>query len=210
MTSELPAAELSTAGSHPAQLRHAPWIRRTAFLALNLAAGLAIYGAIVHPVAALFDALDAEIATLSETLVRMKAIASRESGVAALARDVDAQSNFGEFLAGANEGVANAALQARLKTMTEAAGARVRAVQGLPARNSGQIRYIGARIDLSGTHGAVQKAIYAVESGKPYLFVSNAMMRASPSTGPQGAAAEPVIDAQLDVFGAVQMEVPAK
>jgi general secretion pathway protein M len=118
----------------------------------------------------------------------------------------DSAGDLGEFLAGANEGVANAALQARLKTMTEAAGARVRSVQGLPAKNDGQIRYIGARIDLYGTLGAVHKAIYAVESGKPYLFVSTASIRLSPSISAQAAMTEPVIDMQLDVFGAVQME----
>jgi Type II secretion system (T2SS), protein M subtype b len=90
--------------------------------------------------------------------------------------------------------------------MTEAAGARVRSVQGLQPKNNGQIRYIGAKVDLYGALGAVQKVIYAVESGKPYLFVSNASIRLSPSIAAQATTTEPVIDAQLDVFGAVQME----
>jgi hypothetical protein len=186
----------------------APWIRRVVFVVLNLAACVAVFILIVHPIYALFAEQDAQIAMLNETLARMNAVANRKTDIEALARQVDAESDLGEFLAGANEGVANAALQARLKTMTEAAGTRVRSVQGLPAKNNGQIRYIGARIDLYGALGSVHKAIYAVESGKPYLFVSSASIRLSPSISAQATATEPVIDAQLDVFGAVQMEAP--
>ncbi len=188
----------------------APWIRRAMFLGLNLAACLAVFILIVHPICSVFVEQDAQIAMLSETLARMNAIANRKSDVEALARQVDAERDLGEFLAGANEGVANAALQARLKTMTEASGARVRSVQGLPAKSNGQIRYIGARIDLYGALGAVHKAIYAVESGKPYLFVSGASIRLSPSISAQAAMTEPVVDAQLDVFGAAQMESPVR
>jgi hypothetical protein len=187
-----------------------PRIRRVLFLGLNLAASLAVFILIVRPIYAVFVEQDAQIAMLGETLARMNAIANRKSDVEDLARQLDAESDLGEFLAGANEGVANAALQARLKTMTEAAGARVRSVQGLPIKNNGQIRYIGARIDLYGPLGAVHKAIYAVESGKPYLFVSGASIRLSPSISAQAAMTEPVIDAQLDVFGAVQMESPVR
>jgi len=190
--------------------RDVSWIRRVAFLGLNVAACLAVFLLIVRPIRAVFLDQDAQIAMLSETLARINAIANRNPDVEALARQVDAESDLGEFLAGANEGVANAALQARLKTMTEAAGARVRSIQGLQPRNNGEIKYIGARIDLYGALGAVHKAIYAVESGKPYLFVSTASIRLSPSVGAQAAKTEPVIDAQLDVFGAVQMESPGR
>jgi len=190
--------------------RDAPWIRRVVFLGLNLAACLAIFFLIARPIRAVFVEQDEQIAMLSETLARMNAIANRKSDVEALARQVDAESDLGEFLAGANEGVANAALQARLKTMTEAAGARVRSVQGLPVKNNGEIRYIGARIDLYGALGAVHKVIYAVESGKPYLFVSGASIRLSPSISAQAATTEPVIDAQLDIFGAMQMETTVR
>ena len=168
----------------------APWIRRAVFLGLNLAACLAVLFLIIHPIRAVFAEQDAQIAMLSEMLARMNAIARRKSDVEALARQVDAEGNLGEFLAGANEGVANAALQARLKSVAEAAGARVRSVQGLPAKNNGEVRYIGARIDLYGPLGAVHKAVYAVESGKPYLFVSGASIRLSPSVSAQAAASE--------------------
>jgi general secretion pathway protein M len=187
-----------------------PWLRRSVFIGINLAACLAVFILIAHPIYALFAERDEQIAMQRETLARMNAIASRRADVDAIARQVDAESDIGEFLAAANEGAANAALQARLKAMAEAAGARIRSVQGLTAKSNGQIRYIGARIDLYGALGAVHKAIYAVESGKPYLFVSNASIRLSPLVSAQAATTEPVIDAQLDVFGAIRMELPVR
>jgi general secretion pathway protein M len=188
----------------------AQWLRRAIFLGFNLAAGLAVFVLIADPIYALFAERDTQIAETSETLARMKAVASRKPDVDGLARQVDAESDLGEFLAAANEGAANAALQARLKTMAEAAGARIRSVQGLVAKSNGQIRYIGARIDVYGVLGAVHKTVHAIESGKPYLFVSNASIRLSRSVGAPGATTEPVIDAQLDVFGAIRMDSPVR
>jgi hypothetical protein len=192
------------------QWQDARWLRRSLFVTINLAACSAILVLVAQPIYGLFAERDAQIATLGETLARMNAIASRKVDVDALGRQVDAESDLGEFLAAANEGAANAAFQARLKTMAEAAGARVRSVQGLPAKVNGQVRYIGARIDLYGALGAVQKTVYAVESGKPYLFVSNASIRLSPSVGAQAVMTEPVINTQLDIFGAMGMESPVR
>jgi hypothetical protein len=192
------------------QWHDVPWLRRAVFVALNIAACVAILVLVAYPIDALLTARDAQIAELSATLSRMNAVASRMGDVDVLARQVDAESDLGEFLAAANEGAATAALQARLKTMTEAAGARIRSVQGLPAKNDGQIRSIGARINLYGALGAVHKALYAVESGKPYLFVANASIRLSSTVNAQAATTEPVIDAQLDVFGALPMDSPVR
>jgi len=192
------------------QWHDVPWLRRAVFVAVNLAVGVAFLVLIAFPIDTLLTERDAEITELSATLARMNAVASRKGDVDALARQVEAEGDLGEFLAAANEGAANAALQARLKTMTEAVGARIRSVQGLPAKSDGQVRSIGARINLYGALGAVHKAIYAVESGKPYLFVANASIRLSSMASAQAATTEPVIDAQLDVFGALPMESPVR
>jgi general secretion pathway protein M len=186
------------------------WLRRTVFVALNLAACIAIFLLVAYPIDTLLTERDPQIAELSTTLARVSAMATRKADVDALARQVEAESDLGGVLAAANEGAANAALQARLKTMTEAVGARIRSVQGLPAKNDGQIKSIGARINLYGALGAVHKAIYAVESAKPYLFVTNASIRLSSPASAQAATTEPVIDVQLDVFGALPMESPVR
>jgi general secretion pathway protein M len=189
--------------------RDQPRLRRAAFLAGNLAAALTVLALLVMPVRDVFAERDERIAAQRALRARLTAIAAQESRVQAVARQADAQVEHGEFLVGTNEGVIVADLQTRLKALAEAAGARLRSVQSLPPKSKDDVRYVGARLDVFGPVEAIQRAIYAVETGKPYLFVGVAVIRAAPPVNTQGlahVAAEPKIDAQLDIFGAVQLK----
>lgn len=190
--------------------RDRPWVRRAAFVAGNFAAALALAAFLAMPVHEFFAERDAQIASQRTLLARLAAIAAQQTRVEAAAREADAQVEHGEFLVGTNEGVIVADLQTRLKTMAEAAGARLRSVQSLPPKTREEVRYVGARLDVYGPLAAIQRTLYAVESAQPYLFVDAAAVRAAPSVNPaalsNAAAQEPVIDAQLDVFGAVHLK----
>jgi hypothetical protein len=117
-----------------------------------------------------------------------------------LVRGSSTELDRGEFLAGANDGVVGADLQTRLKAITEAGGARLHLVQTLPSVRTGTIKYIGARIELVGTLATIHRAIYAVESEKPYLFITAATLKISSTNG------EPILSAQLDIIGALRSE----
>jgi general secretion pathway protein M len=187
-----------------------PWVRRAAFVAANLAAGMALLVLLVMPVRGFFAERDDRIVAQRDLLARLNAVAAQAAQVEAAARQTDAQIEQGEFLTGTNEGVIVADLQTRLKAVAEAAGARLRSVQSLPPKSKDDVRYVGARLDAFGPVEAIQRAIYAVETGKPYLFVGAAVIRAAPPVNTQGlahvAAPAPAIDAQLDIFGAVQLK----
>jgi hypothetical protein len=45
--------------------------------------------------------------------------------------------------------------------------------------------------------------VHTIESAKPYLFVANASLKSGPAVR-QGLVEEPVLQAQLDVYGAIQ------
>jgi general secretion pathway protein M len=107
----------------------------------------------------------------------------------------------GEFLAGPNENVISADLQTRLKAIAVSAGARSRAVQALPLKTNNQIRYSGSRIEIFGSLQSIHRAIYAIESAKPYLFITGAVIKVMPPASRQGVPEEPIIQAQLDIFG---------
>jgi hypothetical protein len=93
--------------------------------------------------------------------------------------------------------------------LSEASGARLRSVQGLPGEADGRLAYIGARLDIFGPIQAVQRAINAIEEAKPFFFVTNAIIKRSMQSAlPGNEAAEPVIDAQVDVFAAFRQEGP--
>jgi general secretion pathway protein M len=189
-----------------AALREKIWLRRAVFVGANLAVAALAIGALVMPIWDAFAARDNRIMEQRALLARLEGIAAQEPRIRAIARETEAQVNTGEFLRGANEGVISADQQTRLKAMAESAGARLRSVQSLPAKTSDQIRYTGVRMDLSGPIQAIQRALHAVENGKPYLFVAAASIKVSPLASQSGTAQEPVIEAQFDVYGAVQPE----
>ena len=188
--------------------RERPWLRRAAFIGGNFAAAFAVAGLLVVPVQMFFAERDEQIASQRSVLARLAAVAGQQTRVEAVVRETDAQVDTGEFLAGTNEGVIVADLQTRLKATAEAGGARLRSVQSLPPKRRDEVRYVGARLDIYGPMAAIQRTLHAIEAGIPYLFVDAAVVRATPTVSAQALsnanAQEPMIDAQLDVFGAVQ------
>jgi general secretion pathway protein M len=178
--------------------------RRALFVLGNLAICAVVVGSLVMPVVAVFADRDDRIADKMKVLARLRAIAAQAGNVRSIASDTSAQLRGGEFLIGPNENVISADLQTRLKAIIEAAGARSRAVQALPLKTSDQIKYSGSRIEIFGSLQSIHRAIYAVESAKPYLFITGATIKASPPANRQGAPEEPIVQAQLDIFGAIQ------
>jgi hypothetical protein len=65
-------------------------------------------------------------------------------------------------------------------------------------------------VELSGPLRAVQQTVYSIETATPFLFVVGAAIKPSPQVtfagAGTGAAAAPVLDARLDVVGALQPE----
>ena len=131
--------------------------------------------------------------------------AAQAAYVQSIVSDTSAQMRGGEFLTGPNENVISADLQTRLKTITESAGAQSRAAQALPLKIVDQIRYSGSRIEIVGSLQSVHRAIHAIESAKPYLFITSAAIKLSAPAGRQGIPGEPILQAQLDIFVAIQV-----
>ena len=177
--------------------------RQLLFIAGNLAACALVAGIVVMPIVTFFTDRDSRIAEQQKVLARLSAISAQAEAVQSMVSDTKAQMQGGEFLTGPNESVISADLQTRLKALAEAAGARLRAVQALPVKVSDQIRYSGSRIEIFGPHQSILRAVHTIENAKPYLFVSSATLKMVPATG-QGGIQEPAIQAQLDIFGAIQ------
>jgi hypothetical protein len=179
-------------------------LRAAAFIFLNIAAGLASYALLVGPIYDLFVSRETYIVDQYALLARLTSIAAQEPKVQAIVRETSVQLKGGEFLVGPDEGVINADLQTRLKGMAGSTGARLRSIQALPPKVKDRIKYVGSRLEIIGALKALQRVIYGVESGTPYLFITAADIRPSPPT--QNSPEEPTIEARLDIYGAVQVE----
>ena len=181
-----------------------PWLRPLLFIGGNLVVGLVVTFTCILPVKEFFADRDQEIIEQRRMLARFRAVAAQETVVRAAAKD--AATDQGEFLLGKNEGVVGADLQTRLKGMVETSGAKLRSVRTLQAETQGQTKYIGSRIELYGPLATIHRTIYAIETAKPYLFVRSAAIKLAPPIGQVGIPQEPLLEAQLDIFGAVRIE----
>jgi hypothetical protein len=181
-------------------------VRKALFLALNGLAGVALYALLVAPIQDFLASRESYISDQQALVARFASIAAEEAKVQASLGEIGTQLKRGEFLAGANDGVVSADLQTRLKGMAESTGSRLRTIQTLPAETRDQIKYLGARLEIFGPLKAIQRTLHAVETGTPYLFVMAAVVRPSTPIGNQTMLQEPVIDARLDIYGAVQLQ----
>jgi hypothetical protein len=176
-----------------------PLVRRMLFLSATLLPVLIVLFGAVLPIGDSLQQGEVEILRQSEMLARLKGIAAYKPADPPATATITAN----EYLPGPNEGVAIANLQARLKSFAQLNGTLLRSIQGLPARTEGANRWIGARLDVSGTIQSVHRLVFAIEDARPYLFISNATVRMpQQAVNPNAAPLEPVIEAQLEVLGA--------
>ena len=91
-----------------------------------------------------------------------------------------------------------------MKAIAEGAGGRSRATQALPQKSIDRIKYAGPRIEIYGPLQSIQRTVYAIESAKPYLFITAASIKAASTMSRPGVSEEPTIQAKPDVFGAMQ------
>jgi hypothetical protein len=189
--------------------RESRWLRGLMFVSGNLAAAAGLALLVIVPVYDGYAARDEQIAAHRATLARFRAVAAQETAIQAASK-ANSAAEAGDFLPGKNEGVVNADLQTRLKSTIEQAGARQRSVRVLPGQTIDQVRYIGSRIEIYGSLPAIHRAIHAVEAAKPHLFIASAVLKAASPTGKPGAPEEPIIEAQLEVFGATRIEASSR
>jgi hypothetical protein len=135
----------------------------------------------------------------------LQALADREKDVQRLVSDAEAGRELAVFLPGRTDGAASASLQARLKQLAEQAGARVQSIQGLDRRDIGGTNYLGSHLALSGPITAIYGALAAIEASTPYLFVTSISIRAPAMSPDAGQTQDVELNAQLDIFGAMNV-----
>jgi general secretion pathway protein M len=189
------------------QWQKSAWLRRSLFVLVNAAALSGFLCVFVWPIQAFFADRDAQISQQRGILVRLTAITAQRATVADLAAQ-SASDGSAEFLQGGNDGVAAANLQTLVKGMVEPTGARLRSVRTLPTKPQDDMKFIGIQLEITGTIQAVYQAVRTIETAKPFLFIEEALLRPTQrvAMAPPGMNAEPTIDAQLDIVGAMQVE----
>jgi general secretion pathway protein M len=133
-----------------------------------------------------------------------RSLAELKGQVADLARAQPAQAGF---LQAANESLASAQLQNRVKSFVESVGGEMRSTQTVPSRDEGAFRRIVVRAQMAVSNAALQRLVYDIEATHPLLFLENVDIRSPPPatrTRSSSPSSEPMLDVRFDVVGFIR------
>lgn len=181
--------------------RRTPAGRRIVFALVNLLIFVVFYLVAVEPLRRVAATGAESIAERRQTLARYEAVAAHEQQIADYARQVAEINARGELFDGDSDGIVNANLQARLKTLAEQSKVTVRSIQVLPEKAFRGVTLVGARIDVAGRYEDIHALARALEGEPPLLIVTAATLRSQMMMWGAQQDADAELEAQFDVFG---------
>lgn len=167
--------------------------RFVSFWGLNAAALLLLMILVVLPLLSHFQSRSDEISENSAQLAHLRNIARQ-----ARTLEQSASREVQPFLAGKEERVVSADLQASLQSLATAKGARILGMRGLQGGQIAQLRTVAVGLDIEVPLSVLRDTISAIETQTPFLFVREVSLRALVE-GDDGA-----IRAELKVEGVVR------
>lgn len=98
----------------------------------------------------------------------------------------------GDFLAGPEDAIIVADLQTRLRSLITARNAELSSARALQPKSRDGLEYLGLGLQIRAEMKSIQEVLYAIETGRPLLFVERADLRLDE----RGAAAGPARNAE--------------
>lgn len=172
------------------------------FWAVNIALVAALYFMVVEPLRDAVVAGDEGLSERRATLARYEAVVGQAAAIDDYARRVAAGNANGEFIAGDNDGIVAANLQARLKAAADESKVTVRSLQMLPSKSNQDVALVGARLEVAGSLPAIHALARTIEGEAPLLFIADATLRSQATFWGNSGDKDAEIEAQFDVFGA--------
>jgi general secretion pathway protein M len=183
-----------------------PRLRRLLALAILVALVLGIYDVAIGPMLDSYGNNRRAIEELRDAEARYAEVGREapalEKQIESLRRQSAATAGY---LEGQNETMIAATLQDRLKAAVMQAGGQLKSTQVLSSAENAKSRRIAVRANTALSLAALQRVLYELESGSPYLFVDNLAVRpnVSPRAGGQVDGDAP-LDVSFDIYGYVR------
>ena len=179
------------------------WVSRTAALSLLVFVIGALYLLLVSPVLEAYRSTDEASQEALEQLARYEHISktnpNRKAELEKLAKQ---QSRSGVYLAGDTDALAAAGLQEDVGAKIEKNGGKVRSMQILPVKTDGDFKRVSVRVQLTATLGSFARILYALESGKPYVFIDNLDVKNRRARkAKKGTQEDPELVIRFDLYG---------
>jgi hypothetical protein len=167
-------------------------------LALGLLALVTVLPLAAH-VATLHEQIESERALLG----RFMQIAGKESEAMEYERIGRAAQSSGAYLKGESEALTAAGLQTILAEIAATHQLRFRSTRALPARERGEARFVGVRVQFNAEIEQVRAFLHRIEVSRPFLFVEAMQIQPVSPYSQRDPAQAGVLDVGLDVFGAI-------
>jgi hypothetical protein len=174
-------------------------LRRATALSLLLAAIQAVNTICIDPFVSTYSNNTETAAQLQSALQKYRQMAARLPETTKTLEDLRMnQSGQQGYLTGANEAIAAATLQDRVKALIAREGGKLQSTQAMPqARVAGQPQRVGVRAHMVLHLAELQAVIYRLESMMPVLFIEKLNIRVVTA----GATEEGLLDVNLDIVG---------
>lgn len=173
--------------------------------ALALALGVATLAAalVAAPLYTLHRRADARLAGLHAELAHLQRIAAARPALEAKLAALKAREPAGGLLRNAGAALAGSELQELARAAIETNGGRVQGMLVKPHQDEGRFRRIVVNVQFNANAAAQLRVLRALEGGKPYLVVENAVIRSSATHAYRAApGVEPEHSVQLDLVAA--------
>ena len=164
------------------------------------------------PLVLLHKHYDDTIAALTDRLERYRRVAAQAPEYRKSLESMRERDTRRFFLKNTAPNLAGAELQELVRAAIEGNGGRITTSQNQTPRDDGRFRQITVSVQFFATTPSLQKILYAIESGPPYLLVENMTLRplnAFRGFKPQ-AGQEPEVNVQLDAAGYALAEAARK
>lgn len=189
----------------------APAQQRMVAAALLAAAIVVVLSVLLLPLLLLHMHYDDSIAMLSDRLERYRRVAAQAPEYRKALDAMREKDGRRFFLKNTAPNLAGAELQELVRTAIEGDGGRITTSQNQAPRDEGRFKQISVTVQFFASTPALQKILYSIEAGPPYLTVENMTLRplnAFRGFKP-GPGQEPEVNVQLDV-AAYAFAEPAK
>ena len=181
--------------------KSSPLFRRSLALAiLGALIGILLFG-VVLPIYGSYTNARASVEQLQAALSRVNV---RETDVVDLKAEAtrlrSAKIKTIGLLQSANDSLAAADLQNRIKSLVESIHGDLQSTQILSARTEGNFRRVAIRSQIYVDVAGLQRILYGLETASPMLFLDNIDVRIRPDRKP-GATDQAPLDVSFDVYG---------
>ncbi len=155
------------------------------------------------PLVLLHRHYDDRIAELTDRLERYRRVAAQAPEYRKALEAMRERDGRRFFLKNAAPNLAGAELQELVRSAIESNGGRITTSQNQVPRDEGRFRQISVSVQFFASTPALQKILYAMEAGPPYVLVENMTLR--PLNAFRGykplPGQEPEVNVQLDAAG---------